>query len=179
MIDSADFEVLNLPKVYCVSMEPSTKVPKQSVEIIDGIMKGALGYIVRRSDRSQRVMVELSTPFGTDYPVGERVWFDPGQWRHVKAEVTRDQRIQAAKDRLIKPDLMVDGSRPTAPTAKPSRTGSKVGRKSLADSLTPEELEGQVQELLAELRKSDDPDDQKRIRRALRLRGLRGGLRGE
>lgn len=172
-----DFDVLNLPKVYCVSMEPTTKVHRQPIEVIDGQLKGALGHIVRRSDRSQRVMVELSTPHGSD-PVGERIWIEPGQWKHVKPELTRDQRIQAVKDRLVKPDLMVNGDRAVEPpTPAPSRAASKVGRKSLVESLSPEELDEQIQGLLAELRASSDPDDQKRIRRALRLRGHRGGLR--
>lgn len=55
----------------------------------------------------------------------------------------------------------------------------KRGRKSLTASLSAKEKQEQIDDLLDELRKSTDPDDKKRIRRALRARGHRGGLSAE
>jgi len=55
-------------------------------------------------------------------------------------------------------------------------TISKRGRRSLHEEMTPAEIEKEVKDLLAELKTSDDPEDKKRIRRALRRRGHTGGL---
>ncbi len=52
----------------------------------------------------------------------------------------------------------------------------KRGRKSLIESMTPSEIAKEIDELLATLAKSKDLDEKKRVRRALRLRGHRGGL---
>ena len=52
----------------------------------------------------------------------------------------------------------------------------KRGRKSLAEEMTPAELAAQIKGLLADLRDTDDQDEKKRIRRALRRRGHSGGL---
>lgn len=52
----------------------------------------------------------------------------------------------------------------------------KRGRQSIKASMTPAEIAAEVKELLTDLRAAKDVDEKKRIRRALRLRGHRGGL---
>jgi hypothetical protein len=54
---------------------------------------------------------------------------------------------------------------------KPTR-----GRKKLSESLSPKEIKQEIKDLLRDLEVSTDPDEKKRIRRALRLRGHWGGL---
>lgn len=50
------------------------------------------------------------------------------------------------------------------------------GRKKLVDTMTAEEIKQEVKEFLNDLAASSDPEEKKRIRRALRLRGHFGGL---
>lgn len=50
------------------------------------------------------------------------------------------------------------------------------GRRKLKDALSPREIQAEVDELLGELRATQDPEEKKRIRRALRHRGHFGGL---
>lgn len=52
----------------------------------------------------------------------------------------------------------------------------KRGRRALTESLTPDELQAEIDGLLAALKKAGDTDEKKAIRRALRRRGHKGGL---
>jgi hypothetical protein len=52
----------------------------------------------------------------------------------------------------------------------------KRGRKSIEESMTPDEIQGEINDLLAELQSTDDQDRKKIVRRALRRRGHMGGL---
>ncbi len=53
---------------------------------------------------------------------------------------------------------------------------SKVIGRKLSERKTPAELKEEIKDLLSDLEGSTDPDEKKRIRRALRVRGHRGGL---
>ena len=53
---------------------------------------------------------------------------------------------------------------------------TKRGRASIINTLTPIEIEEEVTGLLEDLQSADSTDEKKRIRRALRTRGHRGGL---
>jgi hypothetical protein len=70
----------------------------------------------------------------------------------------------------------VKGKRAAKPAPVVAEAPKKRGRKSLAETLTPAEIKGEIDELLSDLRKSTDTDEKKRLRRALRLRGHLGGL---
>lgn len=53
------------------------------------------------------------------------------------------------------------------------------GRAKLVDTLSIDEVKGQVEGLLSRLRVTTDANEKKKLRRALRLRGHRGGLTHE
>ena len=62
---------------------------------------------------------------------------------------------------------------------KPIALPSEPGAKKLTESKTPAQLKKDIDELLDLLRSSTSKNEKKRIRRALRTRGHRGGLNGE
>ena len=85
---------------------------------------------------------------------------------------TKSQALKSAKASKAKPNLQVKGKR----AVKSAPTVRKFGRGKLIDTLKPDELKAEIREFLDDLKASSDPEEKKRIRRALRLRGHHGGL---
>ena len=52
----------------------------------------------------------------------------------------------------------------------------KAGRKSLAQSMSPDDLQADIEDIMGQLGKAKNEDDKKRLRRMLRRRGHTGGL---
>lgn len=108
----------------------------------------------------------------------------------TRIEAARAKKAQDAKNGVIKPDR--DGNTPTkgkraaADVVPPAETLADViaaepaiggpGRGKIVDRLTTEQLAAEIASLISELKATADGNDKKRIRRALRLRGHKGGL---
>lgn len=54
--------------------------------------------------------------------------------------------------------------------------GLKRGRRSVIEELTPTALKADIAKLIKDLKATDDQDEKKRLRRALRRRGHTGGI---
>lgn len=97
-------------------------------------------------------------------------------------------KLQAIKDRakqlgIAKPDMSATTSHPKGKRAKggqiatPEEMNATTTRKQRGvASMSPSEVKTEVSDLLKQLADATDVQDKKRIRRALRLRGHRGGL---
>lgn len=82
---------------------------------------------------------------------------------------TKQQALKTAKANKPRPNLHVKTKGKRATPTPPKR-----GK--LIVTLSPSELKAEIRELLDDLKSSKDPDEKKRIRRSLRVRGHRGGL---
>lgn len=86
--------------------------------------------------------------------------------------------IRAAKGRLdvkrgtiVAPTPAKAATTPSPATAEPKR-----GAKSIVATKSPTEIKAEVEMLLEDLKTEKDPEEKKKIRRKLRLRGHKGGL---
>ena len=89
---------------------------------------------------------------------------------------TKQEKAKAFKATHPAPDLGAKKGRRAVQVIganPPTETSAKKGPLA---NLSPKEREEQVSELLDDLRNEKDPDQKKRIRRALRARGHYGGL---
>lgn len=84
---------------------------------------------------------------------------------------TKREALKTAKAAKPRPNLHV---KPNGKRAKAKHLPPKRGK--LIETLSPSELKAEIIQLLDDLEASNDPEEKKRIRRSLRVRGHVGGL---